>query len=157
MREIERKFLVRDDSFISQAVSSERIAQGYLCARRVTARLRIYGDKAFLTFKGKSKDGGLSRFEFERQIPLGCGESLLARCNSVVEKRRYIVPFEGYTWEVDLFEGLNEGLALAEVEMADVNETPQLPEWVWTEVTSDYHYRNSFLAMRPYKTWFNSF
>ena len=87
MREIERKFLVRDDSFISQAVSSERIAQGYLCARRVTARVRIYGDKAFLTFKGKSKDGGLSRFEFERQIPLGCGESLLARCNSVVEKR----------------------------------------------------------------------
>lgn len=154
MREIERKYLISDDTFLCSATSHRRIAQGYLCSRKVTARVRIYGDKAFITFKGKSRDGGLSRFEFERAIPVRCAELLLARCNGRVEKVRYIVPYEGYTWEVDIFEGDNEGLALAEVELSATEEQPSLPKWIWKEVTSDYHYRNSYLAQRPYKSWF---
>lgn len=154
MREIERKFLISDDSFLSYATSHRRIAQGYLCYQRVTARVRIYGDEAFITFKGKSRDGGLSRFEFERQIPMRCAELLLERCDGKIEKTRYLVDYKGYTWEVDIFEGDNEGLALAEVELTDTNQHPELPEWIWKEVTSDYHYRNSYLAKKPYKSWF---
>ena len=154
MKEIERKYLVNDDTFIAQAYSSSRIAQGYLCARRVTARVRIYGDKGFITFKGKSKDRGLSRFEFEREIPIRCAEMLLSRCSGTVEKIRHLVNFEGYTWEVDQFTGKNEGLVVAEVELTSTTENPPLPEWVWTEVTADFHYRNSYLAQKPYTEWF---
>ena len=154
MKEIERKYLVNDDTFIAQAYSSSRIAQGYLCARRVTARLRIYGDKGFITFKGKSKDRGLRRFEFEREIPVRCAERLLSRCSGTVEKIRHLVNFEGYTWEVDQFTGKNEGLVVAEVELTSTTENPTLPEWVWTEVTADFHYRNSYLAQKPYTEWF---
>ncbi len=155
MREIERKYLVSDDSFITQAVSSQRIAQGYLTVRRVTARVRIYGDKGYITFKGKSKDRGLSRFEFESEIPVRCAEILLSRCSGTVEKIRHLVPYGGYTWEVDQFTGKNEGLVVAEVEMKSTAENPPLPEWVWIEVTSDFHYRNSYLAQRPYTEWFD--
>ena len=136
MREIERKFLISDDSFLSCATSHRRIAQGYLCHKRVTARVRIYGDEAFITFKGKSRDGGLSRFEFERQIPMRCAELLLERCDGKIEKIRYLVDYKGYTWEVD------------------IDQQPELPQWIWKEVTSDYHYRNSYLAKKPYKSWF---
>lgn len=155
MKEIERKYLVSDDSFIAQAVSSQRIAQGYLTMRRVTARVRIYGDKGYITFKGKSKDRGLSRFEFEREIPIRCAEILLSRCSGTVEKIRHLVPYEGYTWEVDQFTGRNCGLVVAEVEMQNTTENPPLPEWVWREVTADYHYRNSYLVQRPYTEWFD--
>ena len=125
MREIERKYLVSDDSFITQAVSSQRIARG------------------------------LSRFEFESEIPLRCAEILLSRCSGTVEKIRHLVPYEGYTWEVDQFTGRNCGLVVAEVEMKSTAENPPLPEWVWIEVTSDFHYRNSYLAQRPYTEWFD--
>ena len=152
-REIERKFLVRDDSFRALASASARIAQGYLCSRRVTARVRIYGERAFLTLKGKSHDGGLSRFEWERPIPVRCAEALLARCAGVDEKRRYIVPYEGYTFEVDEFAGANEGLVVAEVELGATEEQPALPAWIWKEVTGNRYYYNSFLARHPYREW----
>ena len=152
-REIERKFLVRDDSFRPLACSSARIAQGYLCSRRVTARVRIYGERAFLTIKGKSRDGGLSRFEWERPIPVRCAEKLLARCAGVVEKTRYIVKHEGYTFEVDEFAGANEGLVVAEVELGSAEEQPALPAWIWKEVTGIRYYYNSFLAKHPYREW----
>lgn len=154
MREIERKYLISDDSFLGEAFSSRRIAQGYLCSRRVTARVRIYGDEAYITFKGKSRDGGLSRFEAESRIPMRCAELLLARCRGVVEKVRHLVRYGDHTWEVDIFEGDNEGLALAEVELSSLEEQATLPPWIWKEVTSDYHYRNSYLAQKPYKEWF---
>ena len=152
-REIERKFLVRDDSFRALATASARIAQGYLCSRRITARVRIYGERAFLTLKGKSHDGGLSRFEWERPIPVRCAEALLARCAGVVEKRRYLVPHEGYTFEVDEFAGANEGLVVAEVELGSAEEQPALPAWIWKEVTGNRYYYNSFLARHPYREW----
>lgn len=155
MREIERKFLVSDLSFIDEAYSSTRIAQGYICKRRVTARVRIYGDRAFITFKGKSKDGGLSRFEYESQIPMRCAELLLKRCQGQIEKIRHLVKCGNHTWEVDQFEGENSGLVVAEVELSTVEERPELPSWIWKEVTGDYHYHNSYLVQRPYKRWFD--
>ena len=153
MQEIERKFLVCDDAFRREAFRSRRIAQGYLCRRRVTARVRIIGDEAFLTFKGKSHDGGLSRFEWERPIPVGCAEALLSRCRGCVEKIRYEVRHDDWTWEVDEFLGDNEGLVVAEVELASKDEQPTLPAWIWKEVTGNRYYHNSFLALHPYKEW----
>ena len=155
MQEIERKYLVCDDSFKEEAFACARIAQGYLCKRKVTARVRIYGDCAYITFKGKSCDGGLSRFEYERQIPLRCAELLLARCRGIIEKVRYMVKVGEHVWEVDLFEGDNAGLVVAEVELKSVEEQPQLPSWVWKEVTGTRYYHNSFLTQHPYKEWGN--
>ena len=86
MQEIERKYLTADESWRKDVIRSMRIAQGYLCSRKVTARVRICDDKGILTFKSKSRDGGLSRFEWERAIPIGVAERLLARCSGVVDK-----------------------------------------------------------------------
>ena len=148
MQEIERKYLVRSDDFRREAVRAVPMSQGYLCARRVTARVRLAGEQAFLTFKGKSRDGGLSRFEFEREIPVGCARRLLDRCVGVVEKVRYIVPYEGFTFEVDEFHGHNEGLITAEVELDDVTQQPPLPMWIGREVTGCRSYTNSYLARK---------
>ncbi len=153
MQEIERKYLVTGDAFRVQAHRSVHIAQGYLCLRRVTARVRIYGDAGFLTLKSKSRDGGLSRFEWERPIPVGCARRLLERCSVAVEKVRHLVEHEGYTWEVDEFAGDNEGLVIAEVELASTTDRPSLPEWVGKEVTGVKWYYNSFLTQCPYKNW----
>ncbi len=153
MQEIERKYLVRSDGFRAEAHRSTHIAQGYLCSRRVTARVRIYGDEAFITIKGKSRDGGVSRFEWERNIPTGCAQRLLARCSGVVEKVRHLVAFGGHTFEVDEFAGDNAGLVIAEVELSSVDEKPELPDWIWKEVTGNRFYYNSFLAKHPYSEW----
>lgn len=153
MQEIERKFLVRDDRFRDEAFRSTAIAQGYLCSRRVTARVRIYGDEAFLTIKGKSRDGGLSRFEWERRIPVRCAERLLARCSGVVEKMRHLVRAGEFVYEVDEFAGDNAGLVVAEVELRSKDDCPPLPVWILKEVTGVRFYYNSFLAKHPYKEW----
>ncbi len=153
MQEIERKFLVRDDRFKTEAFRSTAIAQGYLCSRRVTARVRIYGGEAFLTIKGKSRDGGLSRFEWERPIPVACAERLLARCRGVVEKVRHLVRVGEFVYEVDEFTGDNAGLVVAEVELRSPDEQPPLPDWILKEVTGVRFYYNSFIAKHPYKEW----
>ncbi len=153
MQEIERKYLVADESWREAVVRSMRIAQGYLCSRRVTARVRICDDKGILTFKSKSRDGGLSRFEWEREIPLGVAERLLGRCNGVVDKVRHIVEYEGHTFEVDEFRGDNEGLIVAEVELTSVEESVLLPSWCGDEVTGVRCFYNSFLSRHPFKRW----
>ena len=153
MQEIERKYLVLNDDYRREAVRSTTMAQGYLCSRRITARVRLSGDEAFLTFKGKSRDGGLSRFEEERRIPVVCARHLLARCKGVVEKVRYYVPFEGHTFEVDEFTGANSGLVVAEVELQHCDEQAALPPWIAREVTGQHRYYNSYLAKHPYATW----
>ena len=153
MQEIERKYLVDDPSYRHDVVRSMRIAQGYLCSRRVTARVRICDDKGILTCKGKSRDGGLSRFEWESTIPVGVAERLLARCSGVVEKWRHIIEYEGYTFEVDEFTGDNEGLILAEVELERCDEKPSLPSWCGDEVTGVRCFYNSFLSKHPFKEW----
>lgn len=153
MQEIERKYLVHSDEFRREAFASVRIAQGYLCRRRVTARIRLRGDEAFLTIKGRSRDGGLSRFEWERRIPATVAERLLARCRGRVEKVRHLVRFGGTLFEVDEFAGDNAGLIVAEAELPTTDFRPQLPPWIWKEVTGNPFYYNSFLAEHPYREW----
>ena len=130
-----------------------RIAQGYLCSRRVTARVRVCDNIGILTFKGKSHDGGLSRFEWEREIPLGVAELLLRRCLGVVDKVRHIVEYESHTFEIDEFRGDNEGLIVAEVELSTHNERVTLPTWCGDEVTGERCFYNSFLSKHPFKSW----
>ena len=153
MQEIERKYLTADESWREEVSRSMRIAQGYLCSRRVTARVRVCDNRGILTFKSKSRDGGLSRFEWERSIPLGVAERLLARCSGVVDKVRHIVEYEGHTFEVDEFRGENEGLVVAEVELSDCNEQVALPPWIGDEVTGIRCFYNSFLVKMPFKRW----
>ena len=153
MQEIERKYLLADESWRDDVTRSMRIAQGYLCSRRVTARVRICDDKGILTFKSKSRDGGLSRFEWEREIPRGVAELLLARCSGVIDKVRHIVEYAGHTFEVDEFWGDNEGLVVAEVELSSADEVVDLPSWIGDEVTGERCFYNSFLTKHPFKEW----
>lgn len=153
MQEIERKYLTADESWREEVVRTMRIAQGYLCSCRVTARVRVCDDKGILTFKSKSHDGGLSRFEWEREIPLGVAERLLARCEGVVDKMRHIVEYEGHTFEVDEFKGENEGLIVAEVELSTADEAVALPSWIGDEVTGERCFYNSFLTKHPFTSW----
>ena len=153
MQEIERKYLTADESWRKEVAQSMRIAQGYLCSRRVTARVRLCDDRGILTFKGKSRDGGLSRFEWEREIPFGVAERMLYRCKGVIDKVRHIVKHEGHTFEIDEFKGENEGLIVAEVELSSADEAVTLPSWIGDEVTGVRCFYNSFLTKYPFKSW----
>ena len=153
MQEIERKYLIADESWRKEVCHSMRIAQGYLCSHRVTARIRICDDKGIITFKSKSRDGGLSRFEFEREIPHTVAEHLLHRCSGIVDKVRHLVEYGGHIFEIDEFKGDNEGLIIAEVELSSRNEDVLLPPWCGDEVTGERCFYNSFLAKCPFKKW----
>ena len=149
--EIERKFLVKKDSdFKAQAYTHDRIKQGYICSGHGrTVRVRLRGDRAYLTIKGPSRDGGLSRYEFEKEIAVEEAEQLFALCEpGVIDKTRYLVKSGRHTFEVDEFYGDNEGLVMAEVELS----APVIGE----EVTGDRRYYNSHLRQNPYKLWGNS-
>ena len=154
--EIERKFLVAGE-YKSLAVSHSRITQGYISsASGRTVRVRIRGDKGYLTIKGPSALGGLSRFEWEKEIPVSEAESLMAICEpGVIDKTRWLVPAgDGvHTWEVDEFHGVNEGLVVAEIELHSEDDVFEKPEWLGEEVTGDRRYYNSMLTKRPFRTW----
>ena len=153
--EIERKFLVSDDSYRQMAHRSFRIQQGYICSGHGhTVRVRRRDNEAFLTIKGPSMDGGLSRYEFEKEISLAEAEQLFRLCQpGLIDKRRYLVSFEGHTFEVDEFYGDNEGLVMAEVELTSAEEEVKKPGFIATEVTGDRRYYNSHLRQMPYKMW----
>ncbi len=156
MQEIERKFLILGTpDFREEAFNKTRIVQGYLnSAPERTVRVRIRGDKGFLTVKGKSSSDGLSRYEWEREIPLFEAEELLKLCEpGAIEKFRYEIRFGKHIFEVDEFLGENEGLLLAEVELKEKNDEIQKPEWLGEEVTGNQRYYNSFLSKFPYKEW----
>lgn len=152
--EIERKFLVKGD-YKPFASGSYYIEQGYICrGGGRTVRVRIRDDKGFLTIKGPSLDGGLSRYEWENEIPLQEARELMQLCDpSIISKHRYLVPFEGHTFEVDEFHGDNEGLTVAEVELGDVLEMFRHPDWLGEEVTGDRRYTNASLSKVPFKDW----
>ncbi len=152
--EIERKFLVKE-GFKSEASSSTRIRQGYLNQEGGrTVRVRTRDEKAYLTIKGPSLDGGLSRFEWEIEIPMEDALDLLQLSVSpIVDKTRWLVPCGGHVWEVDEFYGDNEGLVMAEIELSDPDEPFDRPDWLGEEVTGDHRYYNSSLARHPFKTW----
>lgn len=153
--EIERKFLVLDDSYKHEAFSSSHIRQGYICSERGrTVRIRIRDSKAYITIKGPSLDGGLSRYEFEQEIPLADAEHLLLLCEPIIiDKTRWLVKSGEHTFEVDEFHGENEGLVMAEVELNNTQDTPQIPHFIGQEVTGDRRYYNSQLRRNPYQSW----
>ncbi len=155
-QEIEHKFLVTGP-YKHLAESHSRIAQGYICsARGRTVRVRLRGKKAYLTIKGPSTADGLSRYEFEKEITLDEGLSLMRLCEpGIIEKERWLVPFEGHVFEVDEFFGENAGLVVAEVELASVDETFALPPFVGKDVSADPRYRNSALRVAPFTKWSN--
>lgn len=155
MLEIERKFLVNSDAYIQQATSQEVIAQGYLNSHpERTVRVRIAGERGIITIKGKSNTTGTTRFEWETEISLADALPLLALCeNGVIHKKRYKIPLGKHCYEVDVFEGENQGLVLAEVELVDENESYLKPEWLGTEVTGDERYYNAYLSQKPFKDW----
>jgi adenylate cyclase len=153
-QEIERKFLVRG-AFQDQVTRSTRIVQGYLSSvPERTVRVRIKGEKGFLTIKGVGNASGASRFEWEREIPAAEAEQLLAICEpGVIDKVRHLVPVGAHTFEVDEFHGHNEGLVVAEVELGAEDEHFERPAWLGDEVTGDARYYNSMLMKQPYTTW----
>ena len=155
MIEIERKFLVTSEAFKAEAHSEIKIIQGFLTVDpERTVRIRIKGEQGFLTIKGISNEAGTTRFEWEKEIPVSEAASLLKLClPGIIDKVRYEVKLEDHLFEIDIFEGDNEGLIVAEIELSSVNETYPKPDWLGEEVTGDLRYYNSQLSEQPYKTW----
>ena len=152
--EIERKFLLTGD-FRTDVRKSMRISQGYLCSvPERTVRIRIRDDQGFITIKGKGDADGISRFEWEKEIPVNDALQLLQICEpGVIDKTRHLVDFGGHTFEVDEFHGDNEGLVMAEIELTSPDEPFDKPSWLGKEVTGDARYYNSALSRNPYKNW----
>ena len=153
--EIERKFLVRKGGAYKRAASSSsHIRQGYIPADGATVRIRVRDDKAYLTIKGRSTNGGMTRYEFEKEITLDEADHLLALCKGgLIDKRRYLVPSGVHTFEVDEFYGDNEGLVMAEVELGDEHEAYVKPDFIGIEVTGDKRFYNSHLLSNPFSLW----
>ncbi len=151
--ETERKFLLQNDDWRRQVLSKKEISQGYLNSHAArTVRIRVTGGKGIITIKGKSR--GISRAEYEYEIPVEEAKALLMLCEKpIIEKTRFLVDFEGKTWEIDEFYGDNLGLAVAEVELQSETEEIGLPAWVGDEVSHDRKYFNSSLIKRPYTSW----
>lgn len=152
--EIERKFLVKGE-FKNLASKETRIVQGYLSSvPERTVRVRIKGDKGFITIKGIGNASGASRYEWEKEIPTNEVDELLKICEpGVIDKTRYLVKFGDHNFEVDEFYGDNKGLILAEVELASETEKFEKPDWIGEEVTGDTKYYNSMLMKNPFTKW----
>lgn len=155
--EIERKYLV--DTFGWNNLNKPegvKIIQGYLCSQpNKTIRVRIKGDKSYMTIKGESH--GISREEIEFEIPGDKAQKLMEKfCDTLIEKVRYTIDYANKLWEVDVFEGQNAGLILAEIELNNEDETFLIPNWITQEVSGDIRYYNSYLAENPYRNWSNT-
>lgn len=155
MVEIERKFLVLDNRFKNEATSYYKITQGFLNTDpERTVRIRLQDKTGVITVKGKPGASHTTRFEWEKQLSKEDAEVLLQLCEkNVIEKTRYKVACANHIFEVDVFEGTNEGLIVAEVELASENETFIKPSWLGKEVTGDIKYYNSQLSKCPFKFW----
>ena len=153
--EIERKFLVKDTRYKEEAFASSRICQGYICSGHGrTVRVRIRDTRGYLTIKGPSTNGGLSRYEFEKEITLDEAEHLMLLCEpGLIDKTRYLVSSGKHTFEVDEFHGENDGLVMAEVELGAEDEHYEKPDFIGEEVTGDKRYYNSHLRVNPYSLW----
>jgi adenylate cyclase len=152
-KEIERKFLVKDNTWRGQDVG-KRYRQGYLSTvKERTVRVRTVGDKGFITIKGITV--GATRSEYEYEIPLADANEILDKLceRPLIEKTRYRIPQGGLLWEIDEFEGENRGLVMAEVELKDENQFVTLPSWTGQEVTRDPRYFNANLVAHPFSRW----
>ena len=154
-QEIERKFLVANETWRSQAHESFSVVQGYLVSTpERTVRVRLAGSKGALTIKGGRSASGLSRFEWEIELPRDDAERMLGFCEpGRIEKTRYLVRVGAHTFEVDEFHGDNAGLTVAEVELRAEDEQFERPGWLGAEVTADERYQNAMLVRRPYSIW----
>lgn len=154
-QEIERKFLVLTDRYKNESFKQTRITQGYLSSvPERTVRVRVKGDKAYITIKGKANDSGISRYEWEKQILMEEAFELLKLCEpGVVDKIRYEVKSDKHLFEIDEFQGENAGLTVAEIELSFENDEFQKPAWLGKEVTGDARYYNSSLTKKPYTKW----
>lgn len=155
-QEIERKFLVKGE-YKHMAQAQHHMVQGYICSTGGrTVRVRIADDKAYLTIKGPSANNGLTRYEWEHEIPVSEARELMGLCEpGMIEKTRYLIPFGNHVFEVDEFFGDNSGLVVAEVELRQENEPFERPPFLGQEVTGDRRYYNSSLMKCPYSEWKN--
>ena len=151
-KEIERKFLVHAEK-LPPLPAAHIIKQGYVPTNGTTVRIRISNEQAFLTLKGKAT--GLTRSEFEYAIPLSDAQAMLDElCTTpYIAKRRYLINHAGHTWELDIFEGENQGLIVAEIELESEDEAFEKPAWVAAEVSDDPRYRNAYLVTHPFSQW----
>lgn len=154
MQEIERKFLVKNTDFLKN-LKGNKIVQGYLSSDpERNVRVRIKGEQAFLTIKGISNKSGTSRFEWEKEIDLEEAQELLKLClPGVIDKTRYEIPAGNHIFEIDVFEGENKSLIIAEVELENENDLFDKPVWLGKEVTGDMRFYNSYLAEKPFTKW----
>lgn len=151
--EIERKFLLKDDSY-QGLVKGIKCRQGYIYSdQKTTVRVRTMDNLGYLTIKGATNT--IAKLEYEYEIPIEEAQELLdTLCQKpLIEKTRYKIPFEGFIWEVDHFFGENEGLIVAEIELESENQPFTKPSWIGKEVTGDSKYYNASLATTPYNTW----
>lgn len=153
-QEIERKFLVKGE-FKKFAAKQTRITQGYLnSVPERTVRVRVKGDKGYITVKGVGNASGASRYEWEKEIPVAEVTELLKICEpGVIDKTRYNIPAGNFVFEVDEFYGENQGLVVAEIELKSESDVFEKPEWLGEEVTGDKKYYNSMLMKNPYTKW----
>jgi adenylate cyclase len=152
--EIERKFLVNDDRWREQVFRHSKMRQGYLNdTKQSSVRVRVAGDTAYLNIKSATL--GIYRKEYEYSIPVGDANEILSELaqKPLIEKTRYYVKNAGHVWEVDVFEGDNAGLVVAEIELSGEDEVFERPSWAGAEVSADPRYYNVCLAKHPYKTW----
>ena len=155
MVEIERKFLVTSEAFKENASKKTRIVQGFLNKDpERTVRIRIKGNQGFITVKGKSNTEGTTRFEWETNLSLADAKNLMTLCEEgIISKERFEVVSGNHVFEVDVFDGDNKGLVIAEVELSHEKETFEKPSWLGREVTGEIQYYNSNLSNNPYKNW----
>ncbi|MCA6364511.1 MAG: CYTH domain-containing protein [Bacteroidetes bacterium] len=154
--EIERKFLLRSTRWQQHPdLSVTHIRQGYLVSDAGrTVRVRWRNGKGYLTVKGKPESGSIARMEYEYEIPGTEAEALLQLCKPpLIEKKRWLLPAGNHTWEIDIFEGENNGLCVAEIELVNEHETFEKPDWLGEEVTHDGRYSNAALSRVPYSQW----
>ena len=152
--EIERKFLLKNDNWRQQVIESRRISQGYLTQNSGSSsvRVRLDGDQANINIK--SRELAITRQEYEYSIPVDDAHTMLETlCDEALEKTRYIVEYQGHTWEIDEFFGKNAGLVVAEVELQQEDAEFAKAEWLGEEVSEDARYYNVNLISHPYSRW----
>lgn len=155
MIEIERKFLVKNETFKSESIKKQLITQGYLSSDpKRSVRIRICEQNAYITIKGQTSESGTSRYEWEKEINIEDAKQLMLLCREgVVTKIRHLIPFKNHTFEVDEFLKDNSGLVIAEVELSNENEDFERPRWLGKEVTGIKKYYNSQLSQNAYVNW----
>ena len=155
MIEIERKFLVKNETFKSESIKKQLITQGYLSSDpKRSVRIRICEQNAYITIKGQTSESGTSRYEWEKEINIEDAKQLMLLCREgVVTKIRHLIPFKNHTFEVDEFLKDNSGLVIAEIELSNENEDFERPRWLGKEVTGIKKYYNSQLSQNAYVNW----